>query len=88
MDDKAVVHIGEPRQTVYTGVRPHRGGLVSGSHQNMAMDHDFHIAGLISSVCSLIAFQKNPSDSFFSGTVHVTVKDKVFEHSSPIRHAA
>ena len=43
---------------------------------NMALDHDFHIAGAVPSVCVIIDIPKDSKDSFHDGKVHVTVKDK------------
>lgn len=86
VDDKAIVPIGEPGHAVSTGVRPHHGGLVTADRQNIALDHDFHIAGVVPSVCFIIDIPSSPNDSFYNGLVHVTVKDKVFEASSPMRH--
>lgn len=87
LDDKAVVPVGEPGHPVSTGVRAHHGGIVSESAQIVALDHDFHVAGIIPSVCFMIEIPRSPSDSFYNGTIHITVKDKVFQPSSPLRHA-
>ncbi|XP_065929132.1 uncharacterized protein [Magallana gigas] len=87
LDDKAIVPIGEPGQAVSTGVRAHHGGLVSDPRQNLALDHDFHVAGIVPSVCFVVDVPENSKDSFYNGTVHVTVKEKVFEPSSPLRHS-
>ena len=53
---------------------------------NMALDHDFHIAGAVPSVCVIIGITKDSKDSFHNGMVHVTVKDKVFQASTALRH--
>ncbi|XP_053379602.1 uncharacterized protein LOC128548528 isoform X2 [Mercenaria mercenaria] len=87
LDDKAIVPVGEPAHAISTGVRIHHGGLVTGDRQNLAMDHDFHIAGIVPSVCFMINIPTSHNDSFYNGLVHVTVKDKVFEASSPLRHS-
>ncbi|WAR27915.1 hypothetical protein MAR_013619 [Mya arenaria] len=87
LDDKAIVPVGEPGHAVSTGVRIHHGGIVTASGQNIAMDHDFHIAGIVPSVCFNIDIPSNPNDSFYNGIVNVTVKDKVFESSNPLRHS-
>ena len=35
-----------------------------------------------------ITIPENVEDSFYGGTVHVSLKDKVFQPSSPVRHGA
>lgn len=88
LDDKAIVPVGEPGQVVSTGVRAHHGGLgVSDPRQNLALDHNFHVAGIVPSVCFVVDVPENSKDSFYNGTVHATVKEKVFEPSSPLRHS-
>ena len=53
-----------------------------------ALDHDFHLAGIIPSVTFILDIPGDPADSFFNGRVFVTCKDKIFEQSSPFRHGA
>lgn len=55
--------------------------------QLSACDHDFHVCGIIPSVIMINNIPENASDSFFDGTVHVTVEDKVFGPSHAMRHA-
>ena len=52
----------------------------------MDLDHDFHIAGAVPSVCVIIDIPKDSKDSFHDGKVHVTVMDKVFQVSTALRH--
>ena len=87
LDDKAIIPVGEPEHPVSTGVRSHHGGLVSADQKIVALDHDFHVAGLVPSVCFRINIPESDHDSFYNGTVHVTLKDKVLQPSSPLRHA-
>ncbi|WAR16034.1 hypothetical protein MAR_030628 [Mya arenaria] len=87
LDDKAIVPVGEPGHAVSAGVRIHHGGIVTASGQNIAMDHDFHIAGIVPLVCFNIDIPSNLNDSFYNGIVNVTVKDKLFESSNPLRHS-
>lgn len=87
VDDKAVVPIGEPTTPISTGVRPHK-TLVPLNTVLAATDHDFHVAGAIPSVLFHVNIPSDPRDSFHRGKIHVTVKDKVFQPSSPMRHAA
>ena len=88
LDDKAIVPVGEPGHPVSTGVRSHHGGLVSADKKIVALDHDFHVAGLVPSVCFSINIPESDHDSFYNGCVHVTLKDKVLQPSSPLRHAS
>lgn len=48
----------------------------------VALDHDFHVAGIVPSVCFNVSIPESIHDSFYIGSVHLTVKDKVFEPSS------
>ena len=53
VDDKAIIPVGEPKYPVSTGVRGHNRSMVISSTpiaQLKALDHDFHIAGIIPSV--------------------------------------
>ena len=70
VDDKAIVPVGEPDGPVSTGVRGHNRSLVSlDGPQLLALDHDFHLHGIIPSVAFFVNIHvpENPSDSFFSG---------------------
>ncbi|KAK3097052.1 hypothetical protein FSP39_005923 [Pinctada imbricata] len=87
LDDKSIVPIGEPGCPVSSGVRSQNRALVPNSVKLAALDHDFHIHGAVPSVLFHVDIPENPSDSFYHGTVHVTVKDKVFNPSSALRHA-
>lgn len=51
VDDKAIVPVGEPHLPVSSGVRGHGRSLVVGTSSTLpAMDHDFHVAGIVPSV--------------------------------------
>jgi hypothetical protein len=88
LDDKAIVPVGNPDQPVSTGVRSHHGAIVANDNKVVALDHDFHVAGIVPSVYFGVTIPQSVYDSFYRGSVHVTVKDKVFEPSSPLRHGA
>ncbi|WAQ96485.1 hypothetical protein MAR_029175 [Mya arenaria] len=63
--------------------------LVAGNQPSLqCLDHDFHLAGIVSSDCLNVDIPESPRDSSYKGTVHVSVKYKVFQPSSPLRHAA
>lgn len=88
VDDKAIVPVREPQQPVSTGVRGHNRSLVVGSSSTMmALDHDFHVAGIVPSVAFFPHIPSEARDSFFSGPVFVTLKDKVLQPSHAMRHA-
>lgn len=88
VDDKAIVPIGEPHQPVSTGVRGYNRSLVVASSSTLkALDHDFHVSGIIPSVAFFPHIPSEARDSFFSGPVFVTLKDKVLQPSHAMRHA-
>lgn len=85
VDDKAVVPIGEPGKPVST-VRAHHRSLVPQNVTLAALDHDFHVHGAVPSVLFRVEIPENSSDSFYEGTIHVTIKYKLFQPSSAVRH--
>ena len=87
VDDKAIVPVGEPNTAVSTGVRGHRRSLVHSSSFMGALDHDFHVHGVVPSVSLMIDIPESPSDSFVKGQVYVGNKNKVTQASSPLRHS-
>ncbi|XP_053405192.1 uncharacterized protein LOC123536040 [Mercenaria mercenaria] len=88
LDDKAIIPVGEPGKPVATGVRSHHRAMVVGNQSSLkCLDHDYHLAGIVASVALTVEIPESSRDSFYKGTVHVTVKDKVFQASSPLRHA-
>lgn len=88
-DDKAVIPVGEPNHAVTSGVRAHNQSLGLASGQPMvALDHDWKVAGVVSSVNLFNDIPEKVDQSFFGGKVFTTVKDRIFEKSSPMRHAA
>ena len=88
VDDKAIVPVGEPNFPVSTGVRGHNRSLVAvDGPQNCALDHDFHIHGIVPSVSFVVDIPTSSKDSFFQGKAYVVLKDKVSQPSSPLRHS-
>ena len=84
VDDKCIIPVGEPACPVSTGVRGHNRSLVPlHGPQLQALDHDFHLHGIVPSV----AFFVDVSDSFFTGHPFVNNKDKVTQPSHALRHA-
>ena len=89
VDDKAIIPVGEPDCHVSTGVRGHNRSLVPlEGPQVQALDHDFHVQGIVPSVSFFINIPENPTESFYRGQAFVTNKDKATRPSSPLRHAA
>ena len=91
VDDKAIVPVGEPNCFLSTGVHGHNRSLVphgSGGPMLQALDHDFHMHGIVPSVAFFVDVPDNSADSFYRGQPFVINKDKVTQPSSPIRHAA
>ena len=89
VDDKAIIPVGEPDNPISTGVRGHHRSLaVAGSGPTLAaLDHDFHVFGVVPSVALAIEIPDSANDSFFSGHPYVTSKDKITQPSSPYRHS-
>ena len=87
VDDKAIVPVGSG-QAVSTNVRRIGRSLVAGDTPLYALDHDYHVAGLVPSVALNILIPDDKNDSFYKGKLTVSVKDKFFSPSSPIRHSA
>ena len=89
LDDKAIVPVGEPGIPISTGVRGHNKVLTpSDGPKLVCTDHDFHIAGLVPSVTFVSRIPLHSNDTFFDGNIYVTTKDKIFQPSSPYRHAS
>ena len=86
VDDKAVVPIVEPDKPISTGVHAHNKSLTLSGMQLGALDHDFHIFGIVPSFLFHVDVPGDYRDGFYTGTVHVTLKDKVLQASSPMRH--
>ena len=88
VDDKATIPIGDPGCPLSTGVGGHNRSLVSLSGPQLhALDHDFHVRGIVPSVAFVVDTPESPSDSFFSGQPFVVCKDKITQPSSALRHS-
>lgn len=78
---------GAPGLPVATGVRGHHQSIVPLHGPSLScLDHDFHLAGITPSVAFIAEIPSSVQESFFSGRINVTTKDKVFQPSSPMRH--
>ena len=88
VDDKCIVPVGEPNCPISTGVRGHNRSLVPATGpQLQALDHDFHLHGIVPSVAFVIDIPERVSDTFYRGHAYVTSKDKVTQPSHALRHA-
>ena len=82
VDDKAIIPVGEPSCHVSTGVRGHNHSLVPHSGPQLeALDHDFHVHGIVPSVSFFIDIPENASDSLYRSHPFVTNIDKVSQPS-------
>ena len=86
-DDKHSVKVGEPDYPV-AAVERGKAVLVGLNEKMVVGDHDFTKFTLTPSVNFLITIPETIEGSFYRGKVHVGLKDSIFEHSSPIKHAA
>lgn len=87
LDDKAIVPIGNPGIPISTGVRGHNSSITSTEgHQLLALDHDFHLCGIVPSLALEVEIPDSIKHSFYQGRIFVTLKDKILQASSPLRH--
>lgn len=87
LDDKSKVDFGEPGMAISTGVRGKK-SIDPYSSVLGALDHDVASKGsLTPSVCLHVDIPNDATESFYRGQVHVTLKDSIFQPSSPFRHA-
>ena len=65
VDDKAIAPVGEPGVPVSTGMRGHNKSLVTTSGpKNLALDHDFHVFGIVPSVAFVVDIPSSAKESF------------------------
>lgn len=87
-DEKARIQLRPPSIPQHTGVRNRR-SLAPCDRTLIAADHDFDGSYLTPSVYLVQDVPENPgSGSWYTGSVHVCLKDAVFQRSEPLRHAA
>ena len=87
VDDKCVVPVGEPDDPISTAVRSHNRSMVLKASKLAALDHDFHVHGIIPSISFFVNIPESSKDSFFQGRPCVTLKDKVTQPSHALRHS-
>ena len=63
VDDKCIIPVGKPAWPVSTGVHGHNRSLVPlNGPQMLALDHDFHLHGIVPSVAFVIDVSEDPLD--------------------------
>ena len=77
VEDKAIIPVGNPSVPVSTNVRRLNASLVAGNTQLLALDHDYHVAGIVPSILLYVRVLESTDDSFYKGRLQVTVKDKI-----------
>ena len=81
LDDKAVIPVGNPGLPVSTNVRKHNRSLGPCNGPILgAADHDWNVAGIVSSVALCAEIPERISDSFFTGKSQSQVKIEYFKH--------
>lgn len=70
LDKKAIVPVGNP---VSTGVRSHQGVIVTNDNKDVAVDHDFHVSGIVPSVYFGVTISGFIYDIFYTESVHVSI---------------
>ena len=87
LDDKSKVDFGEPGLAIASGVRGKK-SIVPLASTLSALDHDINSKGsLTPSVCLNVDTPHEIGTSFYRGQVSVTLKDSIFQPSTPFRHA-
>ena len=86
VDDKHIIKVSEPQAPVAAAEKG-RQVLVPQGTSFRVLDHDFTKFGIIPSVSLRVTIPDTISESWYTGQVNVTYKEKAFEASSPIRHA-
>ena len=86
-DDKHFIKAGEPGFPL-AAVERGKQVLVSTGVPFCVGDHDFSKAKIVPSVTLLCNVPDKITDSFYSGKVHITLKDGIFEPYSPLRHCS
>lgn len=87
-DDKALIPVGEPGHAISTGVRAHNASLCPSNPDGpviAALDHDWKIGGVVSLVNFFAEIPDSGTSSFFTGEAMTSLKDRIFEKSSPMR---
>ena len=67
LDDKAIVPIGEPGKPTSATQRRHNASLTTPGKETLALDHDYHLCGIVPSVCLVVDIPDTQKGSFYQG---------------------
>jgi hypothetical protein len=87
IDDKHRIKVGEPGFPI-SAIERGREVIVSLHDTFVTGDHDFTKFSLIPSVALLVNIPETIDGSWYDGQVSVSIKDAIYEPSSPFRHSA
>ena len=73
-DHKCSVPLGKPDLPQSTGVRAQNRSHGLAGTSNVSLDHDFHVAGVVPSVCVLVDIPGNSRASFHDGNIDVACR--------------
>ena len=85
LDDKHHCKVGEPNHPV-AAVDRGKSVIVANEMTFAVADHDFTKCGLIPNVIIQAKIPNSIDESFYRDSVHVGLKDPIFEPSSTMRH--
>jgi hypothetical protein len=71
VDEKAIIPVGQPHCPIGTNVRRLNRSLVTPSTPLLALDHDYHIAGIVPSIMLHIIIPENEQESCYKGKLYV-----------------
>ena len=87
MTRQLIIPVGEPDLPVSSGARGYNHSIMLADGPSpTALDHDFHVHGIVPSVAFAIKIPDSPKDSFYHGKAFASLKDKVTQPSSALRH--
>ena len=86
LDDKHRCKVGEPGFPV-AAVDRGKKVVVSKDVTFAVADHDFTKTGIVPSVIMICNIPESINGNFYTGKVHIGLKDPIFQPSSPLRHA-
>ena len=86
-DDKHAVNVGDPDVPLASLMRQKKAMVLCG-HDPDASDHDWHRFKLYPSVLCNVNIPEDIKGSFYDSMVTVTLKNSMFQKSTPLRHQA
>ena len=89
LDDQKQMPVGPPGLPINSGARAHGPVLAPIDQRLDASDHDSHRQGtVVNSLSFLNDIPEHPGDSWYAGTISLTLHCGTFEKSDPFFHAA